>query len=194
MPPPLLPRLCLSLALLVPTIAIAISFLNLSLPTFLQHDPFSYPAPLSLPPPPQRVGKWAPNSILRLRVARLGDGLLPKPEDVVALDGAHDEVFVGCEDGWIKRVNTSSGAVYNWVHIQGGRPLGLIAGLHGEIIVCDPNTVCYQCMLSMYAVDVCFLCVCVSALLPMSLERGRENINPLSNAEVPIGPTKKKSV
>ena len=124
---------CFLLALFVLTIAIAISLLNINITTFIKEGN-NYPAVLILPPPPPLVGPWKPNLILRNSVKRIGDGILPKPEDVVALD---DEIFVGCEDGWIKRVNGSFGTVHNWTHIEGGRPLGLAAGLHHELIVCD---------------------------------------------------------
>ena len=125
----------LLLALFVLIIAIAISLLNINVSTFIKQGN-NYPAVLILPPPPPLVGPWTPNSILRLSVKRIGEGILRKPEDVVALD---DEIFVGCEDGWIKRVNRSSSSVHNWVHIEGGRPLGLATGLHHELIVCHSH-------------------------------------------------------
>ena len=128
---------CWLLALFVLIIAIAISLLNINISSLTKQGN-NYPAVLILPPPPPLVGPWTPNSILRLGVKRIGDGVLRKPEDVVALD---DEIFVGCEDGWIKRVNRSFGTVHNWVHIEGSRPLGLAAGLHHELIVCDPYLV-----------------------------------------------------
>ena len=130
------PRFCSFLALFVLAIAIAISLLNINRSTLTKED-HNYPAALILPPPPPLVGPWTPNSILRLAVKRIGDGLILKPEDVVAFDDSEDEVFVSCEDGWIKRVNGSFGTVHNWTHIEGGRPLGLAAGLHHELIVCD---------------------------------------------------------
>jgi hypothetical protein len=88
------------------------------------------------------VSVWAPDRALQRGVSRIGDGLLLKPEDVAVLDGDDSaQLFVTCKDGWIRRVNTSSGAVHDWAHIPGGRPLGIIAGLNRELIVSDPNTV-----------------------------------------------------
>ena len=100
--------------------------------------------PLILPSPPPLVGPFAPNSLLRHHVRRIGDGLIPMPEDMAALADASGSLFLyaACQDGWIKRVNPSSGEVEDWVHIgEGARPLGVAAGLHGELIVCEPEMV-----------------------------------------------------
>eukprot|EP00250_Pteridium_aquilinum_P018693 c24167_g1_i1 orf=74-1198(-) len=96
------------------------------------------PLPLSLPPAPASIGPFAPNQLLRTHLRRIGNGLIPCPEDVAA--DANGFLFVGCADGWIKRVHPSSDSVENWVHLGAGRrPLGVTIGLHGELIVCDPD-------------------------------------------------------
>lgn len=98
-----------------------------------------HPLPLLLPPPVSLTGPFAPNSLLRTHLRRIGDGLLPSPEDVVA--DAHGFLFVGCSDGWIKRIDPLSNSVENWVFLGAGHiPLGLTLGRHGELIVCDADT------------------------------------------------------
>ncbi|MCO5580601.1 hypothetical protein L7F22_034471 [Adiantum nelumboides] len=97
-----------------------------------------HPVPLLLPSPVALTGPFAPNSLLRSHLHRIGDGFLPSPEDVVA--DAHGFLFVGCSDGWIKRVHPHSNTVENWVFLGAGHnPLGLALGRHGELIVCDPD-------------------------------------------------------
>ncbi|OVA03005.1 Strictosidine synthase [Macleaya cordata] len=74
---------------------------------------------------------------------RVGDGLLPGPEDL-AYDAESGFIYTGCDDGWIKRVklNTdeSGGAdhvkVENWVYV-GGRPLGLAFGPDKQLVVAE---------------------------------------------------------
>ncbi|XP_077246816.1 protein STRICTOSIDINE SYNTHASE-LIKE 6-like [Tasmannia lanceolata] len=69
----------------------------------------------------------------------LGNGLLPGPEDL-AYDPEAQVIYTGCADGWIKRVNiTDSGhvSVDNWVHVAGGRPLGLALSPEKQLIVAD---------------------------------------------------------
>ncbi|XP_058100079.1 protein STRICTOSIDINE SYNTHASE-LIKE 7-like [Magnolia sinica] len=70
---------------------------------------------------------------------RLGDGLLPGPEDL-AFDAEADVLYTGCGDGWIKRVMVAEAAetmsIENWVHV-GGRPLGIALGADKQLIVAD---------------------------------------------------------
>lgn len=69
----------------------------------------------------------------------VGAGRMVGPEDV-AHDAASGVIYVGCADGWVKRVRVSDSgsdsAVEDWVN-TGGRPLGLALGRDGEVIVCD---------------------------------------------------------
>ena len=131
--------------LLVTSLAIAISILAqvvLKVP-YKKYEDMDI-GPLNLPSPPPLVGPFAPNSLLRHHVRRIGDGLIPMPEDMAAIADASGSLFLyaACQDGWIKRVDPSSGEVEDWVHIgEGARPLGVAAGLHGELIVCEPNLV-----------------------------------------------------
>ncbi|PIA56804.1 hypothetical protein AQUCO_00700867v1 [Aquilegia coerulea] len=70
---------------------------------------------------------------------RIGDGLLPGPEDLL-YDSESKVIYTGCEDGWIKRVtvteSVSEASVENWVHV-GGRPLGLAFGPDKELIIAE---------------------------------------------------------
>ncbi|XXG87447.1 hypothetical protein AAC387_Pa11g2132 [Persea americana] len=70
---------------------------------------------------------------------RLGDGLLPGPEDL-AYDADEGVIYTGCGDGWIKRVavagEETSVTVENWTYV-GGRPLGVALGAHKQLIVAD---------------------------------------------------------
>ncbi|KAI5074536.1 hypothetical protein GOP47_0010497 [Adiantum capillus-veneris] len=96
------------------------------------------PLPLLLSPPVPLIGPFAPNSLLLTHLHRIGDGLLPSPEDVVV--DAQGFLFVGCSDGWIKRIHPKSDFVEDWVFLGAGHsPLGLVLGRHGELIVCDPD-------------------------------------------------------
>ncbi|KAI4386855.1 hypothetical protein MLD38_004745 [Melastoma candidum] len=57
------------------------------------------------------------------------------PEDV-AYDHGEKVIYTGCEDGWIRKVRVEDLVPEKWVN-TGGRPLGLVFGLHGEVIVAD---------------------------------------------------------
>eukprot|EP00249_Psilotum_nudum_P035131 c55186_g1_i1 orf=206-1330(-) len=92
------------------------------------------PLPTALPRPPKREGVYARNEILQ-KIVRIGEGYLPFPEDIaVDKDG---NLYTGCADGWVKKVRID-GSVENWTRV-GGRPLGLVYGLHGELLVCEPS-------------------------------------------------------
>ncbi|KAJ4845788.1 hypothetical protein Tsubulata_041453 [Turnera subulata] len=69
----------------------------------------------------------------------VGAGNLLAPEDI-AFDTGSGLIYTTCADGWIKRVtvndSVTDSVVENWVH-TGGRPLGLVLGHHGEVIVAD---------------------------------------------------------
>ncbi|KAH7372460.1 hypothetical protein KP509_17G005500 [Ceratopteris richardii] len=97
-----------------------------------------HPSPIILPPPVPLTGPFTPNSLLSSNLRRLGNGLLPFPEDLVA--DAHGSLFVACGDGWIKRLDPSSDTVENFAFLgEGRRPLGITLGREGELIVCDPD-------------------------------------------------------
>ncbi|XP_073150178.1 protein STRICTOSIDINE SYNTHASE-LIKE 5-like [Henckelia pumila] len=66
---------------------------------------------------------------------RLGEGRLLAPEDV-AFDPKTGVLYTGCEDGWVHRVSLNGSVVERWVNTA-GRPLGIVHGLHGEVIVAD---------------------------------------------------------
>ncbi|XP_075498344.1 protein STRICTOSIDINE SYNTHASE-LIKE 6-like [Primulina tabacum] len=66
---------------------------------------------------------------------RLGEGRLLAPEDV-AFDPKTGVLYTGCEDGWVHRVSLNGSVVEKWVNTA-GRPLGIVHGLHGEVIVAD---------------------------------------------------------
>eukprot|EP00250_Pteridium_aquilinum_P033817 c6375_g1_i1 orf=182-1297(-) len=94
------------------------------------------PRPTKLPSPPARKGVYAPNAHLH-KLQRLGQGLLPQPEDLVlSPDGRF--LYASCADGWIKQVDLSSAHVRDWSLVP-GRPLGLASGLHGEILACEAS-------------------------------------------------------
>jgi hypothetical protein len=70
---------------------------------------------------------------------RVGEGQLPGPEDL-AYDAAGGWLYTGCSDGWVRRVSVPGGDVEDWVH-TGGRPLGVVLGTDGELVVADADIV-----------------------------------------------------
>ncbi|XP_077246812.1 protein STRICTOSIDINE SYNTHASE-LIKE 6-like isoform X2 [Tasmannia lanceolata] len=81
----------------------------------------------------------AHNNLVLQAAERLGDGILLGPEDL-AYDDEAQVLYTGCRDGWIKRVNikeSEPGLVENWVHVEGGRPLGLAFGSNKQLVVAD---------------------------------------------------------
>ncbi|KAI3462296.1 hypothetical protein Pfo_018959 [Paulownia fortunei] len=72
---------------------------------------------------------------------KIGYGQLAAPEDI-AYDLKTGAIYTGCVDGWVSRVTLNSSAadsvVEKWAN-TGGRPLGIVHGLHGEVIVADAD-------------------------------------------------------
>ncbi|KAH9289364.1 hypothetical protein KI387_033481, partial [Taxus chinensis] len=99
------------------------------------------PAHIDLPLPSERVGVLAFNDKLR-SAYKVGYGQVLGPEDL-AVD-SEGRLYTACADGWVKRVSFvnndthSSLQVEKWAYV-GGRPLGVALGLHGELLVCDPD-------------------------------------------------------
>lgn len=98
------------------------------------------PLPTLLPFPPKLEGVFAPNTLLQ-GISKIGEGLLPGPEDL-AFDAKTGLMYAACGDGWIKRITIThvldgNYKVENWRYV-GGRPLGIVMGNHGELLVCDP--------------------------------------------------------
>lgn len=85
----------------------------------------------------------ARNEHMRRGSEVLAEGHVAGPEDLV-YDAAARVIYTGCEDGWIKRVtvneSVADSVVENWVN-TGGRPLGLVFGQNGELIVGDAEKV-----------------------------------------------------
>lgn len=71
---------------------------------------------------------------------KIGEGKLTVGPEDIAYDPKTGVIYTGCEDGWINRVklndSAADSAVEKWVN-TGGRPLGLVHGAHGEVIVAD---------------------------------------------------------
>ncbi|XP_068646533.1 protein STRICTOSIDINE SYNTHASE-LIKE 5-like [Aristolochia californica] len=103
---------------------------------FFQADGFD---PVPIPDGFQRetVAVPARNDRLLLGSEKLGEGLLPGPEDL-AYDAEAGVVYTGCKDGWVKRVSIgeSPAKVENWVYV-GGRPLGVAIGPDGQLVVAE---------------------------------------------------------
>ncbi|KAL0405995.1 UNVERIFIED_CONTAM: protein STRICTOSIDINE SYNTHASE-LIKE 5 [Sesamum latifolium] len=132
------------MAKVTPLSAIFISLLPVVVAVFLyqldRFDPAPYPEhELTQKEPPLFVPKR--NSHMLRGSEKIGYGQLPAPEDI-AYDAKTGAIYTGCEDGWVSRVvlNASAGdpVVENWVN-TGGRPLGIVHGLHGEVIVADAD-------------------------------------------------------
>ncbi|CAI9110514.1 OLC1v1010560C1 [Oldenlandia corymbosa var. corymbosa] len=80
------------------------------------------------------------NSHLLKGSEKVGAGKLLAPEDL-AYDPKSGVIYTGCTDGWLKRVTVNQSSAFDsvvedWVN-TGGRPLGVVCGLHGEVIVAD---------------------------------------------------------
>ncbi|XP_024530733.1 protein STRICTOSIDINE SYNTHASE-LIKE 5-like [Selaginella moellendorffii] len=76
----------------------------------------------------------------------IGGGELPGPEDI-SLDDDNGVLYIGCSDGWIKKVSRKTGEVENWVNV-GGHTLGV--GLL--------NITRDKSLLSMLIRELCFHC------------------------------------
>ena len=57
---------------------------------------------------------------------KIGKGILHFPEDL-AYDEASGYLYMGSEDGWIRRISLRNKEVEEWAYV-GGRPLGLVFG------------------------------------------------------------------
>ncbi|KAI6671591.1 hypothetical protein NL676_006476 [Syzygium grande] len=134
-PPPtkssLKPSLAVALlSVLAPILAAAILY---------RREPFD-PAPLPIHDLSGPAAAPRENGRMLRGAETVGAGRVVGPEDV-AYDPASGVIYVGCADGWVKRVGVSGSAgdaaVEDWVN-TGGRPLGLALGRDGELIVCDP--------------------------------------------------------
>ncbi|KAL3527281.1 hypothetical protein ACH5RR_011937 [Cinchona calisaya] len=130
------PSTSLVVALVVP-VALAV-FIMYQLDPF---DPAPYPAHelVNLEKPVLVVPKRNPHVLKGAE--KIGVGELVEPEDM-AYDLKSGVIYTGCGDGWVKRVTVNESAddsvVENWIN-TGGRPLGLVLGHHGEIIVADAD-------------------------------------------------------
>ncbi|KAL3525193.1 hypothetical protein ACH5RR_013565 [Cinchona calisaya] len=100
-------------------------------------DPAPYPAHELTQKKPVIVPKR--NAHMLKGAENIGAGQLLAPEDI-AFDPKAGVIYTGCVDGWIKRVTVNESAadsvVESWIN-TGGRPLGLVCGHHGEVIIAD---------------------------------------------------------
>ena len=74
-------------------------------------------------------------------MAKIGEGLLDKPEDV-CFDG-EGILYTATRDGWIKRLHRN-GSWEDWRLIGGGSLIGVTPTRTGGIIVCDIEKVRLQ--------------------------------------------------
>ena len=77
-------------------------------------------------------------------VAKIGEGLLDKPEDV-CFDG-ECILYTATRDGWIKRLHRN-GSWEDWRLIGGDTLLGVTTTRTGGIVVCDTQKVRLACKL-----------------------------------------------
>lgn len=100
-------------------------------------DPVAYPPEKLTPGEPMVVPKR--NGRMLQGAEKIGNGELFAPEDI-AYDAKSGVIYTGCADGWIKKVTVKESAaetvVEKWIN-TGGRPLGLVHGHHGELIIAD---------------------------------------------------------
>jgi Adipocyte plasma membrane-associated protein-like, N-terminal len=91
---------------------------------------------------------------------RIGEGSLHGPEDL-AYDPKSRFLYTGCVDGWIRRVELVGDGkfkVEDWVQTsEHGRPLGVVLGLDGSLIIADANEVG---LISFFIIDFSLLSVC----------------------------------
>ncbi|KAK3410558.1 hypothetical protein EUGRSUZ_J02525 [Eucalyptus grandis] len=134
-PPPTKTSLKPSLAVTIPSVLAPV----LAITILYRLEPFD-PAPL--PPPPHGLSGTvtAPkeNSRMLRGAEMVRAGRVVGPEDVV-YDTESGVIYVGCADGWVKRIKVSGSsrdfAVEDWVNI-GRRLLGLALGRDDELLVC----------------------------------------------------------
>ncbi|XP_030536001.1 protein STRICTOSIDINE SYNTHASE-LIKE 5-like [Rhodamnia argentea] len=137
LPPPRPAKSSLKPSLTVPLLSILAPILAVTV--LYRHEPLD-PAPLPFEGLSVTVAAPRENGRMLRGAEMVGAGRMVGPEDV-AYDPASGDIYVGCADGWVKRVRVSDSggdsAVEDWVN-TGGRPLGLALGRDGEVIVCDP--------------------------------------------------------
>ncbi|XP_027179166.1 protein STRICTOSIDINE SYNTHASE-LIKE 7-like [Coffea eugenioides] len=123
-------------ACLVSVLPVVVGVLVYQLDSF---DPAPYPAHELTQKKPLIVPKSNPHMLKGAE--NIGVGKLLGPEDI-AYDPKSGVIYTGCEDGWIKRVTVNDSAadsvVADWIN-TGGRPLGVVCGHHGEVIVADAD-------------------------------------------------------
>lgn len=102
-------------------------------------DPAPFPATV-LNSPASSAAEEEHQAVLGGGSERLGDGLLPGPEDLV-YDEKEGFLYTGCRDGWVRRFRPAAASndvvVENWFHV-GGRPLGVSLSPDGTIVVAEP--------------------------------------------------------
>lgn len=120
--------------LVLATLPVIVAMLLYQLDTFA---PAQYPDHELTPKQPLFVPKR--NSHMLHGLEKIGVGQLLGPEDI-AYDPITGIIYTGTTDGWINRVTVNESAaeskVARWVN-TGGRPLGLVHGHHGEVIIAD---------------------------------------------------------
>ncbi|XP_004288991.1 PREDICTED: protein STRICTOSIDINE SYNTHASE-LIKE 4-like [Fragaria vesca subsp. vesca] len=94
---------------------------------------FSPISPVSLELPPPSSSSLPQNHILQ-RVIKLGDGVLPKPEDI-ALD-KEGTLYTATRDGWLKRLHRD-GIWEDWKKLNSHTLLGITITNDGDLVACD---------------------------------------------------------
>ncbi|KAG8373584.1 hypothetical protein BUALT_Bualt11G0039600 [Buddleja alternifolia] len=130
-----MPKIVWRSAILMSVLPILAGVLLYQLDSF---DPGAYPEELS--DEKEEVGAlFIPrqNPHMLRGSEKIGNGELLAPEDI-AFHPKTGLIYTGCGDGWVTRVSINDSAVEKWVN-TGGRPLGIVHGLHGEVIVADAH-------------------------------------------------------
>ncbi|XP_010033571.2 protein STRICTOSIDINE SYNTHASE-LIKE 6 [Eucalyptus grandis] len=135
-PPPPPTRSALKSSLAVTLLSVLAPILAVTV--LYRHEPFD-PASPPIHELPETVAAPIQNGRILGSAEMVGAGRVVGPEDVEH-DPASGVIYVGCADGWVKRIKVGGSAGYaaveDWVN-TGGRPLGLALGRDGELIVCD---------------------------------------------------------
>ena len=78
------------------------------------------------------TGDFAPNNVLdNVEIIELGD--THGPEGLALIDG---EVYMATREGWILRLNESTGELTKWVNTEGS-PLGLAVDANNNLLIAD---------------------------------------------------------